>query len=634
MRSGKVLGAAAILAATLIGCSDSAVEEEPIVVDVNNTSTNGSNNVATNNQTTTGTNNGTNNHTTTAPVAVGIDLQADTNRDGVVTFDAADDEGEDTWDASHGAVFLANMDDDDRSCGRSGNDATLADCFDGNDDQLDGEADLDDMAQIVVRSTGDLPAEATANVKLVAGQDYAQFFVNVNGTWTASQEFTATAAELKAGVGFRLEGRDIVRDTSIWDGTVRVEATLTGAPDAEVKTDTVELHVAPLVFRHHLDPARELYSSELAIGGDGAFTQSLKAAVTAAGVPMGHVELSAEDQWTQDYMETGYMAMPTANGLKIIDVYLRSANIEQSFQGSTGLREGGRVVYTKFHGVDTAGMTAYGGQHSMQCFFFNETGTTETIPPFTHDGKTWPLGRILKGEAGSIRGDQGMIKMMESQGVQTPLFISTGWLLVGHVDETVSFLKSDNARGWVMLANDATMAINLFQDLQTQGDGSVPVFQGEYWVDDYGRPYNAATTVSQILQDADVMSASADAVIEVGDQLDVIKTATGLTDEDIVSVPFTHWHYDGASIAHQPGMVNGIVVNDRQFMAPDPHGPKVDGVDVFKAALQNILAMNGYEALFVEDWDMYHRLAGEIHCATNVVRDVNTTGTQWWEMIR
>jgi protein-arginine deiminase len=628
MRSGKVFGAAAILAVTLIGCSDSAEKEEPIVIGVNNTSNNGSNN-ATNNQTTTGTNNNT-----TVPVVVGIDLQADTNRDGVVNFDASDDEGEDTWDASHGAVFLANMDDDDRSCGRSGNDATLANCFDGNDDQLDGEADLDDMAQLVVRSTGDLPAEATASVRLVAGQDYAQFFVNVDGTWTAAQEFTATAAELKAGVSFRLEGRDIVRDSSIWDGKVRLEATLTGAPDATAQTDAVELRVAPLVLRHHLDPARELYSSELAIGGDGAFTRSLKAAVTAAGVPLGHVELNAQDQWTQDYMETGYMAMPTASGLKIIDVYLRSANIEQSFQGNTGLREGGRVVYTKFHGVDTAGLTAYGGQHSMQWDTLNSFGNTETIPPFTLDGKTWPLGRILKGEAGSIRGDQGMIKMLDSQGVQSPLFIDTGWLLVGHVDETVSFLKTDNARGWVMLANDATMAINLFQELQTQGAGRAPVFEGEYWMDDYGRPYNAATTVSEILQDADVMGASADAVIEVADQVDVIKAATGLTDEDIVSVPFTHWHYDGASIAHQPGMVNGIVVNDRQFMAPDPHGPEVDGVDVFKAALQNVLAMNGYEALFVEDWDMYHRLAGEIHCATNVVRDVNTTGTQWWEMIR
>ncbi len=631
MRSGKVFGAAAIIAVALIGCSDSSEKEEPLIVEIgaNNATNNATNNAATNNQTNGGSNNGT-----TAAVVVGIDLQADTNRDGVVNFDATDDEGEDSWDANHGAVFLANMDDDDKSCRNAGNDATLAKCFDGNDDQLDGEADLDDMAQIVVRSTGVLPAAATATVRIATGQEYAQFFVNVDGTWTATQEFTATAAELSAGVAFRLEGRDIVRDSGIWDGKVRLEATLNGAPDAEVLTDAVELRVAPLVLRHHLDPARELYSSELAIGGDGAFTQSLKAAVLAAGVPMGHVELSAQDQWTQDYMETGYMAMPTANGLKVIDVYLRSANIEQSFQGSTGLREGGRVVYTKFHGVDTAGMTAYGGQHSAQWDTLNSFGNTETIPPFTHDGKTWPLGRILKGEAGSIRGDQGMLKMLDSQGVQTPLFINTGWLLVAHVDETVSFLKTDNARGWVMLANDATMAINLFQDLQTQGDGGVAVFQGEAWVDDYGRPYNAATTVSQILQDPDVMSASADAVIEVGDQVDTIKVATGLTDADIVSVPFTHWHYDGASIAHQPGMVNGIVVNDRQFMAPDPHGPKIDGVDVFKAALDNILAMNGYEALFVEDWDMYHRLAGEIHCATNVVRDVNKTGTQWWEMIR
>ena len=59
--------------------------------------------------------------TTETPVTGGgdpiADLRADTNRDGEVKFDdPADDDGEDVWDAKHGAVFLANIDDDEEAC--------------------------------------------------------------------------------------------------------------------------------------------------------------------------------------------------------------------------------------------------------------------------------------------------------------------------------------------------------------------------------------------------------------------------------------------------------------------------------------------------------------------------------------
>lgn len=632
MTSGK-LWHVALVTAALIGCSDSAEKEEPIVVvDLNNGSNQSNNSVS--NNTSTNSSNNANNVNNTQPVGVAIDLRADTNRDGVVSLtDDADDVGEDTWEATQGAVFLANIDDDDRSCPRAGNDEFLARCYDGNDDVLDGDSDLEDMAPLILRATGDLPAEATGTVRLATGAEHAQFFVNIGGTWTATTEFTANAAELAAGVEFRLEGRDVVRDES-WDGLVRLEARLSGVPDAVATSDVVAMRVAPLVLRHHLDPVRQIYSSEFGIGGDGAFTASLKAAVTAAGVPEGHVELNVQDQWTQDYFETAYMAMPTAAGLKVIDVFIRSANIEQDFFGNVGLREAGRVVYTKFHGEDVAGLTAVGGNHSYQWDTLNSFGNTETIPPFSHNGESWPLGRIIRGQAGTIRGNEGMLSLLSAQEVQAPLYADTGWLLVAHIDETISFLKAENARGWVMLANDAAMAIDLFEQLEAQGRGRLEVFAGQQWLSNNNRPYSAATTVSDILQDTDVLSASADAVIEVDDQVSVIKAATGLTDDEIVPVPFTHWHYDGSSIAHQPGLVNGIVVNDRQFMAPDPHGPEDGGVDVFQAALETELAAVGYEVLWVEDWDMYHRLAGEIHCATNVVRDVDPNGPQWWEMTR
>jgi protein-arginine deiminase len=52
--------------------------------------------------------------------SVVADLRADNNRDGVVSFtDPTEDSGEDVWNADHGAVFLANIDDDQETCSPS-----------------------------------------------------------------------------------------------------------------------------------------------------------------------------------------------------------------------------------------------------------------------------------------------------------------------------------------------------------------------------------------------------------------------------------------------------------------------------------------------------------------------------------
>ena len=53
---------------------------------------------------------------------------------------------------------------------------------------------------------------------------------------------------------------------------------------------------------------------------------------------------------------------------------------------------------------------------------------------------------------------------MESQAVQPPVYVDTSWLLVGHVDETISFVKTSSPRGWTILVNDPAMAKKMLQD--------------------------------------------------------------------------------------------------------------------------------------------------------------------------
>lgn len=125
------------------------------------------------------------------------------------------------------------------------------------------------------------------------------------------------------------------------------------------------------------------------------------------------------------------------------------------------------------------------------------------------------------------------------------------------------------------------------------------------------------------------MGSSAEAVVEVDAQVAKLKAETGLTNAEIVKVPFLHMPIDGASIAYQPGTVNGLYLTPKDFVAPDPHGPVINGQDVFRKALADALAPHGVTARFAEDWDDYHINMGEVHCGTNTTRAIPTA--KWWE---
>ncbi len=81
--------------------------------------------------------------------------------------------------------------------------------------------------------------------------------------------------------------------------------------------------------------------------------------------------------------------------------------------------------------------------------------------------------------------------------------------------------------------------------------------------------------------------------------------------------------------AMTPGLVNGLSLTSREFAAPDPHGPKVHGRDIFRVATEQALGRNGVRVHWVEDYFWAHLAGGEVHCATNALRDTTTTNS-WW----
>lgn len=557
-----------------------------------------------------------------------VELRADTNRNGTIDWDdPSEGQNKDKWDAKHGAIFLANIDDDTSMCPKSGTDVDLPKCNDGADTQVNGDDDALDLAPLATRPWPNVPAGTTGTFSV---NDPASGFVhlfkkNADGSWTFYDPSadTVSADEIKAGMTLGIEATDIVRDRAVWDGLAHVTFTVAG------KSDTVVLRVAPVVTRHHLDQANHVYWTSLPDQGSIDFRTTLKNGIASAmgtGTlsPDFYTEVSTDDQWTEDFFEIGYMSMPIAGGKQhVMDVFYRSANIYSPNSAANPLRPAGKVVFTKFRGPNVAGIQQFDkATHDFNADSLNSFGNLETIPPYGN----YPLGRVIRGNIKSFGPDASFVKMVESQGVQPAVYVDTSWLFVGHIDETMSFFKAPNARGWVLLVNDARMAKKMLEDQVAAGNGGVAMFEGKVWSDNT----NAQTTISALLADQAVMKASMDAAAHVDSQLAIVKQETGIDDADIIRVPFLHEDVMGYSLAHQPGTVNGLVFANNGFASPDPHGPVINGKDIFKQQLEDALAKINVKVAWIEDWDLYHALSGEVHCGTNSRRDVPDS-EKWWE---
>jgi protein-arginine deiminase len=558
-----------------------------------------------------------------------VDLRADVNRNGVIDVDdPTEDANEDTWDDKHGAVFLANIDDDTGRCPGTGSDAQLAGCNDALDEVVNGGDDVLDLAPIKVVAWPTVPT-GTSGSLTIAPTGFTRMFRKVGESYEVFEPSTTTLStnDLRGGVDLFIEGKDILRDAATWDGYVTLTLTVK-SPDHGQVTDTLRMRMSPVMTFHHLTPPETSYVTR--VFGDPTsttFVNALKGILQATPEKAPLVEIRDDDIWTQDFFETGYMSMPGANGTQhVVRVAFRSANVYEN--SSTPLRPAGRIVFTRFRGRDSAGVQAF-ELDFRESDTLNSYGNTETIPPFEHNGQKYPLGRMLRGEVPSFRLDPVMKRVFEAQGVQPPVYVDTSWLLVAHVDETISFLKAPNARGWVLLLNDPRIAKQMLEAEVARGNGNVRMFIGKAFYDENWNPSPAARTISQVLADTNVMSTSARAAAEIDAQLEILKRETGITEAEIIRVPFLHHTEFGAAVAWQPGFVNGYVAGLSDFIAPDPFGPVIDGKDIFKADFESKLTAIGYNVRWIDDWDLYHVGAGEVHCGTNAARKIPEA--KWWE---
>jgi hypothetical protein len=79
------------------------------------------------------------------------------------------------------------------------------------------------------------------------------------------------------------------------------------------------------------------------------------------------------------------------------------------------------------------------------------------------------------------------------------------------------------------------------------------------------------------------------------------------------------------AIAFSPGLANLQVINGSLYF-PRQFGPRnAAGSDIF----ETITAQRLSAARFVDDWDLYHRLEGEVHCGSTTKGSI--PAGDWWE---
>jgi len=601
-----------------------------------------------------------------------VDLMVDTNRDGYPAPWAPppehdftlDSEGEDTWSLDSGAVFLANIDDDNLDGIKDADDAVIND---------EGEVkDSLDLARIRIRPWPEVPAGATGELRMdpdafphvrifkhvVEGSnDSWELVIGSDGQCTdgANPDCTLvslTDQEIADGVELGIEAKRYAGTPAAtvggvpWSGIVRLSFSIFEAGSTDPVTtddvpdgiDVAELRVAPwIMFGNLTATPDELFANTPSL----SFINGVEAAIDDYNAQNPETEPDIrfhkinnwQDHWTQDYFQTGFSSLPrpdgAAHGIRVA--------MPRPWGRSSSNSSLPRVWLQSNHlSPDSSYQQIYLHDHTGTSL--DSYGNHDLVPP--HDG--YPYGRIILGGYGSPQADTTplpeTLDWYDANLVQGPyLMLDTYWLWVGHIDEVFSYVPADTERGWKLLVASPRLARQMLEDWQAQGYGNQIMFQGQQWYNGS----NAEITINQVLADSDLAQWNQVAQNEIDSMLAGMVAAVGVAHDEIIEIPFL---FDEAAygyvVAYIPDTINSLVYHD-YFVAPDPFGPMINGVDGFKADLEERLGPDnqvgrdgqGMHVFFVDNWDWYHALDGEVHCGTNT-EGPPQPDVRWWEVMQ
>ncbi|NXL39271.1 PADI3 deiminase, partial [Glaucidium brasilianum] len=498
---------------------------------------------------------------TSIPLPAEVSLDADTTRSGAVSRTLLD---KTTWTwgpDGHGAILLVNCDRDDPK----------AETPDNRDTAIRSYADLKDMSQMVLRTRG--PRTIFTGHRLMLHVDFGDadkvgVFYGDNSIALEEYKHVLGGSKLAYTVKpsrhqeesvFYVEG--LAFPDVGFSGLVAFHITLLESPEkglleTPIFTDTVVFRVAPWIMTPNTAAPLEVFVCSVDNNED--FVAAVGAVAEKAKCPLTVCPLleNRQDRWIQDEVEFGYVQAPH----KTFPVVFDSPR-------DRGLKD---FPVKSILGPDFGYVArqAPEGTSSLDSF-----GNLEVSPPVTVRGKEYPLGRILIGSSFPRFGGRRMAKAVKdflvAQQVQAPVELFSDWLLVGHVDEFLSFVPAPDRKSFRLLLASPSACYQLLKEKQEEGFGEAVMFEG---LERVPKP-----TINEILANEGLRKFNNYVQSCISWNRDILKRALGLAEPDILDIPQL-FRGDVASGAEAffPDMVNMLVLG-RHLGIPKPFGPLVGG---------------------------------------------------------
>ncbi len=564
-----------------------------------------------------------------------LSLAVDADRDGYVDYHNPNKRGWKWGPQGFGAVLPVNCEIDQKTkkgqaiVNPSDSDADLLAC---------GPLKLKDLCPIFIRKQGpDLPPGMSLSLQVT------------DATANKIRIYHGGSGKDNVVIGpgqARFDIKDIDSELELWaealrypsprfDGLVTVELFLFYR-DLLVCKDKVILRVAPWCMASTTWNADTIYITKFPKGENDQIIRDLQVIAGQAGVSLSQVPSDPQrgNHFLQDELEIGFSETPR----RLYEVVLDSPN--------RFCRKG--FVYKRLLG----NAFAYIVRRDKNCRVSNldKFGNLEVSPPLSVHGRHFPLGRIVMG--GSLPGagrEQRLMRKLRrflyAQAVQEPVEIHTNWLRVRHVDELLTFVPApDTPKGFKLLLASPNTCYRLMREVERIHGGDVLMFEGRRRYGG-GTSSNAAIPVGDLLENHNMMAANFEYQNYIEWNRSILKRELNLRDSDIIDVPVLFKHSRRGARAYFPNMVNMAVLG-RHLVIPKPFGPKVEPemklalkqatapgqYDVFETYMREELNPLGLQCYFIQDWEVYYKRFGNIHCGTNVLRRrPKRHNERWWD---
>ncbi|XP_047439361.1 protein-arginine deiminase type-2 [Mugil cephalus] len=563
--------------------------------------------------------------------SVEISLDVDADRDGTVERNNPNKASWKWGPDGHGAILLVNCDSE----------RTYRKKLDSEHDSVVTVSDLKDMSKMVLRtkgpdilqegyklamhiSQGDAESVRIFRAKSTEGasnflnrlyNSFVKDYPLVLNSEVLFQEvpYLAGEGELHFYVeGLRFPDKD-------FDGLITVNLSLLepirpNVPETPIFTDKVAFRVAPWIMTPNTLQPLEVFVCSTS--DNYLFLKGMRNFVAKSGYKLKicHEYVNRGDRWMQDELEFGYIDSPH-HGFPVVLDSPRDGELDN-------------FPYNELLGPDFGYVTRVPKQEVSSLDSF---GNLEVSPPVTVNGRKYPLGRIIIGVAFPTATEgRNMTKVVQdflwAQKVQEPIALFSDWLLVGHVDEFMSFVPAPDRKGFRLLLASPDAVYKLFRGLQNSGHGQAKLFDG--------LKDEKKITVDELLEDGSLRVENTYVQSCIDWNRDVLKRELGLDENDIIDLPVLFkMVYDDdkkfRAVAYYPDMVNMIVLG-KNLGVPKPFGPRVNGRCALEAEMCSLVEGLGLSCTFIDDFTSYHKKLGEVHCGSNVRR--KPFDFRWWNM--